>query len=367
MQNVEWGEFRIGDLFEIGTGSLLTSSELIGGNIPRISAKSDNNGIIGYYDTQNLENARHFENFITVNFFGTNGGIFYHPYRASVEMKVHTLKMLNKEFNSKTGTFIAGVLKLSLCGFGYGNQLSSSKLKDSDFKIRLPVKVGEIDFEFMESFIAELEAQRIAELEAYLSATGLKDCQLTLEEQQALNNFNEDTIKFNEFIIGDLFEKINTNNVINNLHGNLPATTAIISNNQIGKYISSENATVLKKVFSATANGFGKVFYQPKDFTVLQDSYAFRFIDGNIDTERLHSFVVGVLNKVFSKYDWGYKSGWNKVKYEKIELPVKDGEIDFEFMETFISAIQKLVIKDVVAYADNKIQATKHIVNHGEI
>ena len=101
-------------MFEIGTGSLLASSELIGGNIPRISAKSDNNGIIGYYDTQNLENARHFENFITVNFLVLMVGFFYHPYRASVEMKVHTLKMLNKEFNSKTGTFIAGALKLSL-------------------------------------------------------------------------------------------------------------------------------------------------------------------------------------------------------------------------------------------------------------
>ena len=31
-------------------------------------------------------------------------------------------------------------------------------------------------------------------------------------------------------------------------------------------------------------------------------------------------------------------------------------------METFISAIQKLVIKDVVLYADRKIAATKHAV-----
>jgi hypothetical protein len=35
----------------------------------------------------------------------------------------------------------------------------------------------------MESFIAELEAERIAELEAYLLATGLKDYTLTAKEQ----------------------------------------------------------------------------------------------------------------------------------------------------------------------------------------
>jgi hypothetical protein len=32
-------------------------------------------------------------------------------------------------------------------------------------------------------------------------------------------------------------------------------------------------------------------------------------------------------------------------------------------METFISAIQKLVIKEVVLYADRKIAATKTVVN----
>ena len=46
-----------------------------------------------------------------------------------------------------------------------------------------------------------------------------------------------------------------------------------------------------------------------------------------------------------------------------IQLPTKDGEIDFEYMETLISAIQKLVIKDVVLYADKKIEATKKIVS----
>ena len=32
-------------------------------------------------------------------------------------------------------------------------------------------------------------------------------------------------------------------------------------------------------------------------------------------------------------------------------------------METFISAVQKLVIKDVVQYADKKIAATKDVVS----
>ena len=123
-----------------------------------------------------------------------------------------------------------------------------------------------------------------------------------------------------------MFEKIETKNVIRNNIGDLPATTAVLSNNQIGKYISRENATILKNVFSATANGFGKVFYQPYEFTILQDSYAFKFKNNDIDISKIHSFIVGILNKIYQKYNWGNKSGWAKIKQEKISLPVKKTE-----------------------------------------
>lgn len=43
-------------------------------------------------------------------------------------------------------------------------------------------------------------------------------------------------------------------------------------------------------------------------------------------------------------------------------LPERDGLPDYKYMETLISAIQKLVIKDVVLYADSKIAETKNII-----
>ena len=62
---------------------------------------------------------------------------------------------------------------------------------------------------------------------------------------------------------------------------------------------------------------------------------------------------------------YSYKNklgGWNVVKGKYIRLPEKDGKIDFAFMETFISAIKKLAIKDVVVYSDNKLAATKSVI-----
>lgn len=52
----------------------------------------------------------------------------------------------------------------------------------------------------------------------------------------------------------------------------------------------------------------------------------------------------------------------NVVKNKFIMLPVKDGEIDFAYMDVLISAIQKHAIKDVVLYADRKIKETKKLV-----
>ncbi len=49
-----------------------------------------------------------------------------------------------------------------------------------------------------------------------------------------------------------------------------------------------------------------------------------------------------------------------------VALPVKNNQIDFEFMQTLISAIQKLAIKDVVLYTDKNIAATKAVVSSPE-
>ena len=50
------------------------------------------------------------------------------------------------------------------------------------------------------------------------------------------------------------------------------------------------------------------------------------------------------------------------MKEKYIRLPQKNGKIDFELMDSFISAMKKLAIKDVVLYADRKIAATKSVV-----
>lgn len=56
----------------------------------------------------------------------------------------------------------------------------------------------------MENFIAELEAERIKELEAYLTVAGLKNYELTDEEHKALEDYNN--LSFKNYSVPKLFE-----------------------------------------------------------------------------------------------------------------------------------------------------------------
>jgi len=367
-------------LFEIGTGSLLSSNELATGKIPRISAKSENNGVLGYFSTENLENARNFENFISVNFFGSDGGIFYHAYKASVEMKVHTLKIPNYEFNDKTGNFISSCLKPVLTGFNYGNQLSSSKLKELDFYINLPIKQNnEIDFEFMESFISELEAYHISELEAYLKVTGLENFELTEDEKRALELFNDERVNFNDFKIGTLFKRLNLKNnnksfdklkdtsTIQTEEFYLPLVNAKLGSNGIMFYGRGEDFDSAEMTIDIISNGAvatGTVYPQLINVGVLWDAYLLKLKHRDMNRKNIFYLSSSLEKSIKTKFGWENKAVWSKVQNETVVLPIKEQEqIDFDFMETFISAIQKLVIKDVVLFSKQKISITKKLTN----
>lgn len=242
-------------------------------------------------------------------------------------------------------------------------------------KISLPVENGEINFPFMEKFIAELQAQRIAELQAYLLAAGLTDYILTPEEEKALQELN--THKMSLFRIGNLFERVKTNKLpykakdlpkIPTKENPLPCLTSSFHNQGLNYYIPVKGATVLKNVISIPSNSdVFRAYFQSRDFTVLSDAYAIRwkYTKAPISPKQ-YLFFVQCINKVTDLPIFSYKNklgGWNVVKDLYIALPIKAQKIDLPFMDLLVSAIQKLVIKDVVLYAEAKVNATKTVVN----
>ena len=196
----EFREFELKDIFQttpfrgglqVPTGGLMSSGDLEAGDTPRISVTSMNNGIIGYYKDVDSKNYRTYENCISVSFLGT---VFYHPYKASFDMKVHCLKPIDHELRRGEALYLISCIQKLVQNNTYGNQTSSTDLPY--IKVYLPVNDnGEPDFDYMQERIEELEQERIEELEQerieeleqYLVATGLNDYELTDEDIETLS------------------------------------------------------------------------------------------------------------------------------------------------------------------------------------
>ena len=236
--------------------------------------------------------------------------------------------------------------------------------------MQLPItEEGETDFEFISSFIAELEADRIRELKAYLYVSGYDNYELTEDEQESLNLIVSRNVLWREFEMGDLFEKISTIKLpykakelpeeAANINI-LPCLTSSFQNQGLNYYAPKDGATILKDVISIPSNSdVYRAYFQSNEFTVLSDAYAIRWKDKSIRiSQNQYLFMVMCINKVTDLPIYSYKNklgGWNVVKNKYIQLPIIDGSIDFNFMENLISAIKKLTIKDVATYVTEKV------------
>lgn len=115
---------------------------------PRISATNIDNGILGYYEDIDDKNYRVFENFISVSFLGA---VFYHKYKASLDMKIHCLKLKNKELNKEVAFYLTSIIRQALKNTEYKDQISSTVLPD--IKIKLPIDSrGTPDWNYMERY-----------------------------------------------------------------------------------------------------------------------------------------------------------------------------------------------------------------------
>jgi hypothetical protein len=222
--------------------------------------------------------------------------------------------------------------------------------------IQLPTKNNKIDFEFMESFISELETEHISKLDNYLLDNDLKDHTLTKAEQKVLNNFESGKIEFVEFKLDDLFESSNGNFDIKKEHingvGDYVITSGVTKNGILGK--TDADAKIFNEN-TITIDMFGFAFYRNFKYKMVTHARVFSLKTKFEISENQGLFLSNSFHFLNKKFGYDNMCNWRKIKYEKISLPTKNNQPDFETMETLVSAIQKLVIKDVVLYVNKKL------------
>ena len=369
LRTVKWGKYKTSELFQPQKITNMLSKEDLSEkfNFPAYSSESTNNGIIGYTDSPEFICDDEHPVFVTFGDHTCSFNIATKSFSVLDNVKV----LLPSIHNIRCLLWIITAWQKQIPNLGYARHWKIAK----NCIVELPTKDGEIDFDFMESFVAELEAQRVAELEAqrvaeleaYLSVTGLKDTHLSFEEEQALLNFNK--ITFDEYKLTDVFDIKNAGNILSKdiveNSGKTPYLCASSENNAVSSYISYKDE--LKTKGNCIFIG-GKTFvvtYQESDF-FSNDSHnlALYLKEAEYRNKYTQMYLATCVNKSLNhKYTWGNSISNKKAQKDYISLPTKDGKIDFNSMSTLISAIHKLVIKDVVRYADEKIEKTKEAIN----
>ncbi len=394
---IKWGEFRLGDLFEVLSSKKIYHANTIKihdtqieNSYPYVVRAATNNGIKGFIiDDPTFTNEKN-----TLSFAQDTFTVFYQkqPYFTGNKVKILKPKFAFK--SPKILHFISAILQFILKPLTWG--LGSTTESIAEFKFSLPLKptantqtLEDIDFHFMEKFIAELEQCRLAELQAYLKATGLENTTLSSEEENALNVFNNKNsggggntpcgLTWQSFKLGDLFEKVSarflgkgdkfkaTSKSITDTH-NIPLVYCKKGNNGIMYWGKKGDFETYNNIISIIYNGViatGLTYAHRDEVGILAESYFIKFKNGNPNF-LCNLFIKTAIEKVlYPKYSRDNLATWaNKVENELILLPTtQDGGIDFHFMHTLINALMKQTIQGVAEYCGAKIQAVKEVIN----
>ncbi|WRF24084.1 restriction endonuclease subunit S [Helicobacter pylori] len=387
---IKWGEFRLGDLFEVLSSKKIYHANTIKihdtqieNSYPYVVRAATNNGIKGFIiDDPTFTNEKN-----TLSFAQDTFTVFYQkqPYFTGNKVKILKPKFAFK--SPKILHFISAILQFILKPLTWG--LGSTTESIAEFKISLPLKptansqtLEDIDFDFMEKFIAELEQCRLAELQAYLKATGLENTTLSNEEENALNLFNNKNsggggntpcgLTWQSFRLGDLFE-IRPTKAYNLTNPHLfdsnaknPVVTNSSLNNGISGYSSLEPTEKGNQItYSDTTTSEG-IFYQKRPFigySHVQGLYPLKYHE--FWNEKTLLYIVVAFKKVAcGRFDYGNKFNRKIASEMLISLPTNPhGKIDFDFMRTLINALMKQTIQGVVQYSGAKIQATKEVIS----
>ena len=365
LRAVKWGEYKLGTLFDIENTLSFNAEKLVDGTeYDYVTRTSINQGILqatGFVNESNINASGTWSlGLLSMDFFYRRkpwyAGQFVRKIIPNISIPEKAAPFFSTILN-KQKPILLSVLVRSV---------------DEAFKnisIKLPETAdGKIDFDFMESFIAELEAERVAELEAervaelsaYLTVSGLDNYELSSDEENALKNYQ--SLKWDTYNLEKLFGKSTRGKRLkgdDRIAGTLPFVTAGEASEGISAYISNEVEVFEKN--TTTIDMFGSAKY--RNYKYGADDHV-AVVHTEAVPMKAAIFVTSACHKAAhtGKFDYGHNFYAKDADALDIQLPTKDGKPDYDTMTALISAVQKLVIKDVVLYTDRKIEGTRQIL-----
>ena len=335
LANREWKAFKIGDFFSISTGALLPKEVLKKGKNARLTATDNNNGVFDFYEKMEHKNYREVSNFISVSFLGS---VFYHPYSASLDMKIHAVQIPNIELNRYIAGFLVFCFKRMASNYSYGDQLSSTDLPKK--KILLPVNSkGEPDYAFMENYMRQKETELLKQYEKQV---------LEFESVVSLSRK-----RWKEFKITDIFNDIQRGKRLkkdDHKSGVMPYVSSTGTNNGVDGFVGNEeNVRIFSNCLTlANSGSVGATFYQP--FSFVASDHVTKLENNNFN-KYIYLFIANVMSRFSEKYSFNREINDTRLKKEKVLLPINSNNTpDYVYMENYMKALESEKVKQYLEY-----------------
>lgn len=347
LDKVEWKTFKLGDIFDLVTKSSKGLNHLeknISDGISYVGATNRNNGVLDF--VKRKENLIYSGNAIAFIRNG-EGSMGYSVYKkedfiASQDITVGYNQYLN-EYNAKFITTIADQVRGK---YNFGYKRNQERLKRETLVLPSDEK-GNPNFQYMSDFVKKLELDKVQEVLEYIYIR-----MMTILEEKVCE------ISWKDFWIEDVCEIKSGVRLTkaNQEIGLRPFVGASDSDNGVTAFVSNKNKSLDANVLGVNYNGsVVENFYHPYEAIFSDDVKRLKWKDEIYGNKYTYLFLKQMILSQKIKYAYGYKFNGERMKRQKIMLPVtKTGLPDYDYMTSYMQKQELEQIFKILNYLNKE-------------
>ncbi len=331
LDQCNWKEFRLEDIFTIDPGVRLTTANMTMGKRPFIGATDSNNGITAFVDNTNKSLD---SNVLGVNYNGSVVENFYHPYEAIFSDDVKRLHLKEVENNKYICLFIKQSLLKQKAKYQYGYKFNGERMKRQ--YIMLPsTPEGTPDYTFMEEYMRQKEQTILAKYKAHISNV--------FDNQSVIGGGKSSNVNWKEFYFTDVFTEIQRGKRLkraDHSNGKMPYVSSTALCNGVDGFVgNTESVNIFSNCITiANSGSVGSAFFHSYEFvasdhvTKLQNKEVSKYA---------YLFMLPIINRLAEKYSFNREINDKRIKRERFVLPATpEGTPDFAYMDAYMRNIE---------------------------
>ena len=331
LDQCNWKEFRLEDIFTIDPGVRLTTANMTMGKRPFIGATDSNNGITAFVDNTNKSLD---SNVLGVNYNGSVVENFYHPYEAIFSDDVKRLHLKEVENNKYICLFIKQSLLKQKAKYQYGYKFNGERMKRQYIMLPSTPK-GTPDYTFMEEYMRQKEQTILAKYKAHISNV--------LDNQSVIGGGKSSNVNWKEFYFTDVFTEIQRGKRLkraDHSNGKMPYVSSTALCNGVDGFVgNTESVNIFSNCITiANSGSVGSAFFHSYEFvasdhvTKLQNKEVSKYA---------YLFMLPIINRLAEKYSFNREINDKRIKRERFVLPATpEGTPNFAYMDAYMRNIE---------------------------